>query len=138
NRQLFYWGDWAQEPVPAPDDVRLLEFAARGGYIIFDSLQQWLEGENENDTTAMVRLMNKFKRLARIGAGVLLLHHNNKDDRKTGKSSFRGSTAIVAVADMAIAITKTDDDTLQLRAERFRMCAPWEMDFKVNFDANYC
>lgn len=134
SRDFFYWGDWSRDPVPEPDDRRLEEFAAAGGYIIFDSFQQWAAGENENDTGAMVTLMNKFKRLARLGAGVLVLHHNNKADRKTGKSQFRGSTAIVACSDMAIKATKTESETIELRAERFRLCAPWEIDFKVHFD----
>jgi hypothetical protein len=134
NREFLYWGDWSKEPVPEPDDPRLFEFAASGGYFVFDSLQQWYGGENENDNTAMVNLMNKFKRLARTGAGVLILHHDNKQDRKTGKSQTRGGTAIVACTDMAIRMVKTDDEVVQLRADRFRMCAPWELDFKVDFD----
>lgn len=130
---LRYWGDWHAERTPEPDDPRLLEFAANGGFIIFDSLQDWYGDANENDNSAMVQLMNKFKHLARIGAGVLLLHHQDK----FGKASYRGCSSIVGLTDMAFASQKTDAGVIQIREERFRMCGGWEIDFRFHFGDTY-
>jgi 5S rRNA maturation endonuclease (ribonuclease M5) len=141
NNDLLYWGDWDPEPTPEPDDPRLLEFVRReNAFVIFDSMQQWLGEANENATGEMLMLMNKFKRLARQGAGVLLLHHDNKPDRKTDKSQTRGSTAIVAATDMAFKIAKSSEDpnVLQIRADRFRMCGLWEMDVRVSWAGGHC
>jgi hypothetical protein len=137
NQDFRYWGDWELEHVPEPDDPRLMQFAKAGGYLIFDSLQQWYGDRNENDNTAMLELMNKFKALARAGAGVLLLHHNAKPLHRGGDSQSRGGTAIVACTDMAISASKNGDGIVQLREDRFRMCAPWEIDYKVSFDYSH-
>lgn len=138
NVDLIYWGDWSEDPIPDdPLDPRLVAFAKSGGFIIFDSLQDWLGEANENSTHEMLALMNKFRHLARIGAGVLLLHHHNKVDRKTGQSQTRGSTVIVAVTDMAIQVSKRDDGILELRRDRFRMCGEWEMDVQPHFGATF-
>jgi len=133
NRRLRYWGDWSSQ-TPEIDDPRLMEFARREkGFIIFDSLQDWYGDASEIDNTAMVALMGKFRRLARAGAGVLVLHHQ----AKYRQGVFRGGTAIVALTDMAFNANKSERDVnvIELRAERFRMCAEWEIDFQVHWNA---
>jgi len=129
---LFYWGDWCPDETPEPDNIRLLEFAQQyKGYIIFDSLQDWYGDASEIDNTAMVKLMHRFKRLARLGSGVLILHH----DAKYGDTGWRGATGIVALSDMAISAAKNKDTgNVELRTLRFRMCADWELDFRVDFN----
>jgi len=129
-----YWGDWLEgQETPNLDDPRLAEFAIREkGVIIFDSLTDWLAGANENDPSAMTDIMRKFRRLARLGAGVILLHHADKY-----RSGYRGTTAIPAGADMAMKAQKTEDGVLQIREEKFRMCASWEMDVTFHFKGQY-
>jgi len=136
RRNFHYWGEWehADKAVPSiVDDPRLISFADAGGFIIFDSLQDWYGDALEIDNTAMAKLMNKFKHLARRGAGVLLLHHASK----YGESGYRGATSIVAIPDMAILVKKNDDEVLEIREERFRMCGGWEIDAKITFGAEY-
>lgn len=133
NRDFIYWGDWSEQ-TPELDDPRLMEFARRKkGLIVFDALQDWYGDAKEIDNTAMVKLMGQFRKLARAGAGVLVLHHQDKYKH----SGFRGGTAIIALTDMAIAAGKSeaDPDVLELRPERFRMCAGWEMDVRVHWTA---
>jgi hypothetical protein len=134
NRDFPYWGDTHNgEPTPEVDDPRLMEFARRkNGFIIFDSLQDWYGDENENDNSAMVKLMGKFRKLARAGAGVLVLHHKNADGTKA-----RGGTAIPSLTDMAILAAKSENDenVIELRKDRFRSCAAWEIDFRAHWDA---
>jgi hypothetical protein len=129
-----YWGDWIEgQETPDLDDPRLAEFALKEkGVIVIDSLTDWLAGANENDSSAMTDIMRKFRRLARLGAGVILLHHADKY-----RSGYRGTTAIPAGADMAMKAQKTEDGVLQIREEKFRMCAPWEMDVKFDFKGEY-
>jgi hypothetical protein len=129
-----YWGDWLEgQETPKLDDPRLAEFAIRDkGVIIFDSLTDWLAGANENDPSAMTDIMRQFRRLARLGAGVIVLHHADKY-----RSGYRGTTAIPAGVDMAMKAQKTEDGVLQIREEKFRMCASWEMDVAFQFDGQY-
>jgi len=130
---LRYWGDWLKEDTPEPDDPRVLEWVHRtGGLVVFDSLQDWYGDAREIDNTAMVKLMHKFKHLARRGAGVLLLHH----DAKYGEQGWRRGTAIVALPDMSIGAKKSEqgDHVIELREIRFRQCAAWELDFRVSFN----
>jgi len=132
KKAIYYWGDWLERnPTPSLDDPRLDEFAAREkGVIIFDSLTDWLQGINENDASEMTPIMYRFRQLARLGAGVIVLHHNNKYG-----DVARGSTAIPAGTDMSVKVTKTGDGVIQLREDRFRACGTWEMDIRIDFQA---
>lgn len=136
DNAVRYWGDWIEnQPTPSLDDEfgRLAEFAIKEkGVIIFDSLTDWLDGANENDPSAMTDIMRKFRRLARLGAGVIVLHHADKY-----RSGYRGSTAIPAGADMAMKAAKTEDGVLLVREEKFRMCKSWEMDVTFDFKGQY-
>jgi hypothetical protein len=138
-RDFQYWGDFNEAGfTPEPDDPRLFEFAhRRKGLIIFDSLQDWYGDASEIDNTAMVKLMGKFRKLARAGAGVLILHHQSKQSKKDHDKEGRGGTAITSLTDMAIASTKSeaDQNVIELRESRFRMCGGWEIDFRAHWNA---
>lgn len=129
--QIRYWGDWQpDEPVPQEiDDPRLVEFMVREhGIIIFDSMTDWLQGKDENNCSEMTVFALKFRRLARLGSGVIVLHHENK------AGTVRGSTSIPAGSDMAMKMSKNDvTDIVTIQSERFRMCADWELQFKIDF-----
>ena len=131
NKNYFYWGDFNRDnPTPEPDDPRLLEFVRqRNALVIFDSLQDWYGDASEIDNTAMVELVGKFRRLARAGAGVLLLHHFDKNFKKP-----RGGTSITALTDMSMKSTKEGRGEITLSEDRFRMCDTWEIKYKVHFD----
>jgi AAA domain/CHC2 zinc finger len=136
RRNFYYWGEWehGDKSVPsAVDDPRILAFADAGGYIMYDSLQDWYGDASEIDNAQMTKLMNKFKHVARRGAGACILHHTPK----YGEAGYRGCTAIVAVPDMAIRVSKNDSGVLEFREERFRMCGGWEIDAKFHFGSSY-
>lgn len=134
NTEVHYWGDWLPDGTPNLEDPKLAEFAASGGFLVFDSLQQWMgSGVSENDNGAMTELMRKFRRLARLGAGVLVLHHAPK----YGDAAWRGGTSIPNNTEMAIGISKEDNGVVKLREIRFRGCAKWEMDARVDFGEKY-
>ena len=136
-RDFQYWGDFNPAGfTPEVDDPRLLEFAhRRKGLIIFDSLQDWYGDASEIDNTAMVKLMGQFRRLARAGAGVLILHHQSKQSKRDRDKEGRGGTAIDSSTDMAIAASKSESDpnVIELRESRFRMCGGWEIDFQAHW-----
>lgn len=138
-QDFLYWGDFNQtDSTPEPDDPRLFEFAHRKkGLIVFDSLQDWYGDASEIDNTAMVKLMGKFRKLARAGAGVLILHHQSKQSKKEHDKEGRGGTSITSLTDMAIAATKSEADpnVIELRESRFRMCGGWEIDFRAHWNA---
>jgi hypothetical protein len=151
RKEFKYWGDWlSQERLSAdpekidpcgPDDPRLLKWAARTrGFIVFDSLQQWYGDLNENSNGEMAQLMNKFKALARRCAGVLILHHMAKPaaDGPRQKDG-RGAGVITSIPEMSMCLEKLDvdgEEILRLGPGRFRCCAPWQLDFKINWNAD--
>ncbi len=60
-----------------------------------------------------------------------MLHHLNASGERS-----RGGTAFVGLTDMAIRSTKNaEQGTVELRAERFRLCANWEIDIRYHWDA---
>jgi hypothetical protein len=136
GNDFIYWGAWNKngEP-PEPDDPRLLEWARREkGLIIFDSLQQWYGDANENDNTMMGELMRKFQRLARMCAGVLLLHHYRKE-----ADAARGGTVITSIPDMTISLVKEhigDIDVCKLGEIRFRISSKWTMEYHMRWVRN--
>jgi hypothetical protein len=134
-----YWGDFNPEgTTPEPDDPRLAAWAKEHrGLIIFDSLQDWYGDASEIDNTAMVKLMGKFRKLARTCAGVVLLHHKSLAGKKERTHEGRGGTAIVGLTDMAISVQESESDpsVLEFRASRFRMTAKWEIDARVHWQS---
>ena len=141
SSNFLYWGDGDPDPTkdtPEVTDRRLEEWMKRtGGLIVFDSLQDWYGDAKEIDNTAMVKLMHGFRRLARLGAGVVILHHVAKATNITDmKTFYRGGTGIVSIPEMAIGLIKDEDSgLLRLGEIRFRMCPTWEMTAKLDWEA---
>jgi len=136
------WGQWVRnENAGIPrlmDDERLIEDAIRyqNTFYIFDSLSSFTDGEDENDNPRMAVHMRRAKRLARMSAGVLILHHTPK----SGKTEWRGATAIIDQSDHAIAINCTKSGSsclIKLSDIRFRACEPWKAQYRVFFDQTW-
>lgn len=128
-----YWGDGDNDPTPDVTDPRLEDWMRKErGLIVFDSLQDWYGDTSEIDNTGMARIMHGFRRLARLGAGVAILHH----DSKYGEAGWRGATSIVSIPEMSIGLRKAEEDAeiMELRQIRFRMCKNWEMDVRIHWD----
>jgi predicted ATP-dependent serine protease len=97
---LKLWGQWnVRAPDPCSDLV--LEWAkAYRGLIIVDSLIQFHSG-SEQDSADTRRYMNRFKRLAHVGASPFVLHHTGKAENS---KQYRGSSDIKAVVDQAFVL----------------------------------
>jgi AAA domain len=144
SRDFLYWGDGdpnAAKDTPDVTDRRLEEWIKQtGGLIIFDSLQDWYGDAKEIDNSAMVKLMHGFRRLARLGAGIVILHHvakgQGRDPLEDMRSFYRGGTGIVSIPEMAIGLVKDEHaDVLKMGEIRFRMCPTWEITAKLDWEA---
>ena len=72
---LKIWGGWVSDQPPRPDDSRVIEFAAKEqGLLIWDSFVEFNPGDEMSATETRV-FMKQFKKIANLGATVLVLHH---------------------------------------------------------------
>ncbi|MGA2147978.1 MAG: AAA family ATPase [Bryobacteraceae bacterium] len=128
------WGGWLPLMAPMPDHpiVRawVVENAAPNGCIVVvDSLSAFCDGD-QNDATVVRALMHRCRRLADLGATVVVLHHSGKSE--TSKD-YRGSSDFPAAVDCAWHLTSlpTDGllDKLVLRAYKNRFGAARELAY---------
>ncbi len=88
-------------------------------FIVLDTLSQCSDGANENDNGTMANFMRGMLLLGqRIGAHVMVLHHNAK-----GTNSLRGAGSIKANVDTQISLDRPDGDeqnTVFVRCEKQR------------------
>jgi hypothetical protein len=100
---LRIWGGWNTEPPPGPDDERILRFATADPkpLLIWDSLVEFARAD-EQSSTEMREFMKHFRRLAHLGATVVVLHHTGKS---AGSKEYRGSSDIKAAVDVAYVVT---------------------------------
>ena len=104
NPNLKVWGAWADAEPPGPDDSDLINFArSHAPLIIFDSLVGFYDGD-ENSATQVRAFMDHFRKLAHLGATILLLHHTGKSE---SASLFRGSSDFKGSVDMAYVLNGT-------------------------------
>jgi AAA domain/Primase C terminal 1 (PriCT-1)/Bifunctional DNA primase/polymerase, N-terminal len=125
------WGDWREDEAPLVsfDDPRLIECAKRDKpFFVFDSLSSFLNGADENSAGEMMVIMKKAYALARMCAGVGILHHTPKN----GPPSARGVGAIAATTDMSFIVQKSDRN-VTLSEDRFRPCGNYTMGFSMDF-----
>ena len=100
--QLTFRGGWVDDGAPGPRDSRIIRFAATARpLLIWDSLVEFA-GCDEQSANEIRKFMKLFRRLAHLGATVIVLHHTGKS--KTSKE-YRGSSDIKASVDMAYLVT---------------------------------
>ena len=120
---LKFWGGWSDPPPNRPNEESLLKWAkAHKGLIIFDSLVEFHPG-SEQDSSETRKYMRQFRKLANLGATVVVLHHTGKGENS---KDYRGSSDIKASVDMAYALEaigegETASHTLRLRPFKCRI-----------------
>jgi hypothetical protein len=89
--------------------------------VLIDSVVAFFGGESENDAAAMRKFMHGPRRLADLGASVVLIHHDGKAD---SARDFRGSSDFKAAVDVAFHVTNSSPDgkieNLRLRCFKSR------------------
>ena len=110
GRRFKYWHEEIDLDVPMVNSPEMLKWSADNrGLIIFDTLRRFHTAkENSNDEMAPV--MEGFKKLARAGSAVVLLHHKGKGP----DASWRGAEDIVDAVDQAFTVTRDSDLSNQI------------------------
>jgi archaellum biogenesis ATPase FlaH len=132
---FIMWGGWAAEEAPAPWSpivIRWVEACEPKPLIVVDSLVSF-HGGDENSATETRSYMQGFRRLADLGATVLVLHHSGKGD---SSKDYRGSSDIKASVDVAYSLANLGDSarlgTLRLRAFKARFSVQPELILQYN------
>jgi hypothetical protein len=119
---LRIWGGHNKEPVPSPASPTVVEYVAACNpkpVIVVDSLIAFLECD-ENDAAEVRAFMSQLRRLADMGAAVIVLHHSGKGE---SARDYRGSSDIKAAIDVGYLLTSMGDgglDRLRLKAFKTR------------------
>ncbi|HWE52462.1 MAG TPA: AAA family ATPase [Bryobacteraceae bacterium] len=123
SQNFKIWGGWVPEESPAPWApivIEWVEACEAKPLIIVDSLVAFLQGE-ENSATEVRAYMQGFRKLADMGATVIILHHSGKAD---SAREYRGSSDIKASIDIGYHLANSGSTselgTLRLRAFKAR------------------
>jgi len=131
-----YWGGWLKEEAPDPGGAIIAEYLARTEpkpVVIVDSLVAFLDGD-ENDSTQVREYMHKLRRLADLGAAVVVIHHTGKAD--TSKD-YRGSSDLKAAIDVGYTVSNLSADTAHLdkmSVRAFKARFPVESSLLIRFN----
>ena len=135
SADLKYWGGWCPSEPPAPSSPAILQWVkscALKPVVVFDSFGGFSRGADENDAGAVRAWMDGPRRLADLGATVMVLHNSsNKTD--TAKE-FRGSTVFKDSIDVGYHLTNLSADpsrlgNLRMRAFKSRFAVAQEILF---------
>jgi hypothetical protein len=132
NPDLRIWGGWNDSPPPGPDSPIVKSFALQHhGLLIWDSLVEFHPGDEQSSTETR-EFMKHFRRLAHLGATVLILHHTGKSG--TSKQ-YRGSTDIKAAVDTAYFLEghPTENQLHRLELQNFKSRFAPGIDFGMEF-----
>ncbi len=109
---LRWWGGWCGSEAPDPGVTSVRDWVkscvARGlrPLVIVDSLAAFNVGD-ENSAADMRRFMHKCRRLADLGAGIVVIHHAGKAE---SAKDFRGSSDFKASVDQAFHCSNLSSD----------------------------
>jgi AAA domain len=95
---LKIWGGWNDPEPEGPESPLIFDFVGKyKPLVIFDSLIEFHTG-SENDSAETRKFMRRFRKLAYLGATVVVLHHTGKGE---GTKEYRGSADIKGAVDQA-------------------------------------
>jgi hypothetical protein len=109
---LHWWGGWLGREAPEPGAAGIHDWVrsriAHGPLplVIVDSLAAFEVGD-ENSAADMRRFMHQCRRLADLGATVIVIHHDGKAE---SAKDFRGSSDFKASIDQAFHCTNIGSD----------------------------
>jgi hypothetical protein len=105
---LKIWGTWLEQQPPQIGNELLLSIAKDSKPLIIVDPFRYSHGAEENDSTAMMGVMQMLRYCAAAGGAVVVLHHPAKTEHSTG----RGSSAIKGAADVAFLQEMSDESGL--------------------------
>jgi hypothetical protein len=118
-----HWGGWLDQEAPQPDAPVIVDWVKlcnTGPLVVVDSLTAF-HGGDQNDAGETRAFMHRCRRLADLGATVVVIHHDGKAE--TAKI-YRGSTDFKAAIDAGFHVANFGDggqlDKLVLRCFKSR------------------
>ena len=130
---LHYWGGWLSDEAPQPAAGVVLTWVVSCDprpLVIIDSLVAF-HGGDENDASAMRGFMHQCRKLADLGATVVVIHHDGKGE---SSKDFRGSSDFKAAVDVAFHVSNSSEDgrlsTLRLRCYKSRFGFAGELIYR--------
>jgi hypothetical protein len=106
--RLKVWGTWLDQQPPQICNELLLTIAKETKPLIVIDPFRYSHGAEENDSTAMMGIMQMLRYCASAGGAVVILHHPAKTEGSTG----RGSTAIKGAVDVSFLQEMSDETGL--------------------------
>ena len=103
--RISYWGGFQTdadgglvEPwaIGDPNWLLLIDRIKESGkepIIVFDTLNSFMNGQNENDNAVVGKIMNHMRTMTNHGATVIIIHHTGKSEsskESRGASAFKG------------------------------------------------
>ena len=117
NCPLLRWAGGWNGDVPGLESAEVLEWVQACNpkpLVVVDSLAAFLAGD-ENSAGDMRNFMNHARRLADLGATVVIVHHSGKADTSR---VFRGSSDFKASVDQVFLVTNSSTD---LKLDRLKL-----------------
>jgi len=127
------WGGWIGEEAPQPGSTIVLEWITScepRPIIIVDSVSAFYGGD-QNSASEMRAFMNQCRRLADLGATVVVIHHDGKAE---SAKDYRGSSDFKAACDQCFHVTNFGEpgrlDKLVLRCFKSRFGFGGELSYQ--------
>jgi hypothetical protein len=105
---LKVWGTWNDQQPPQIGSELLLTIAKETKPLIILDPFRYAHGEEENESTPMMNVMQCLRYCAAAGGAVVILHHPARSEGSTG----RGSTVIKGGVDLAYLQEMSDETGL--------------------------
>jgi hypothetical protein len=128
-----FWGGWLAEEAPLPDSRVILDWVRTcepRPLVIVDSFSAF-HGGDQNDASETRAFMHRCRRVADLGACVIVIHHDGKAE--TSKD-YRGSSDFKAAVDQAYHVASFGSDgrldKLVLRPYKSRIGAAGEISYE--------
>lgn len=138
GEQFKVWGGWLEQQAPDPASATVQTWIASCDprpLVVVDSLVAFHPGA-ENDAAETREYMHHYRRLAHLGATILLVHHTGKGETSR---EYRGSSDIKAAVDAAYHLSSLSDnagmiDRLRLRAFKTRFAGKTDILLRYTDD----
>lgn len=107
--EVLFWHNTNEVRPPKLDRAEWEQYKqVPRGLLVFDTLRA-SQSQDENDSRHMAGIMSRLKELRDEGWTILLLHHTPKSNDRT----YKGSTAIIDLADHVLSLHKVRKGTEQ-------------------------
>ena len=129
---LHVWGTWIEQQPPPIGSELLATIAKETKPLLIIDPFRFAHGQDENDATAMMGVMQCLRSYAAFGCAVVLLHHLAKTEGSTG----RGSTAIRDHSDAAF-VQELSGETglIALKGSKNRFGLPLAVCIRPDFES---